>query len=224
MQSLIIPAYNEGETLCRTVAEAALLSETEIIVSDDGSTDGTAERMLDYPVRLVRSEENRGKGHAVALGAAAAKGEYLFYTDADLSYPLSAIAEARRLLEEGADIVCGRRIGDYPPLRRAASIGYRILADTLLGSTVTDIQCGFKGMRKAAAQRIFPLLQTSGFAFDAELLYLARQQGMMVAELPVRMTHSHASKVSLLQDGVTMALDLWRIRRRWRKQEVYEGR
>jgi len=225
--SLVIPAFNESEIITQTVDCASdflsrHFSSHEIIIVDDGSSDGTCERLAETDAVVVRFDRNRGKGAAVREGVMHARGDYIFFTDADLPYPLEFIVEAANLIAcMPAEVVCGRRFGRYPLERRAASYMFNRMTSLLLGINVSDVQCGIKGFSRYAAQRIFPLCRTEGFAFDSEVLFLAERFGMGIASLGVPLSHRRASTVSLSNDGADMLAELLTIRRNY-KAGAYE--
>lgn len=233
--SIIIPAYNEAERISASLAEILMFARTcpsiiEIIVVDDGSSDGTSEIVNSFreqraadsmpTVSLVRHIENKGKGAAVRTGFQAARGDIVLFSDADLSTP---ITEAPRMIDpiarQGYDIVIGSRamVGSSIELqqslfRRGAGRMFNWLVRCWTRLNVADTQCGFKAFRKHAAAPLFEMQQINGFAFDVELLFLARRAGLRMLELPVRWAHSHGSKVSMTVHTWEMAFDLCRIR------------
>lgn len=225
--SLIIPAYNEEKQILNTLVSVIEYMEEktapyEIIVVNDGSRDKTAEmaKSLEPYIRLISYEENHGKGYAVAKGVKAAEGEYIFFTDADLSYSPDYIYAGEKLLSGGAEMVIGKRDNKrsgYPLLRRQISKAYKNVAHRILPLEVEDCQCGFKGFRNSAAKRLFGDLKTEGFGFDTEILCRAQLYHMEIAQLPVVFQHKKNSKVSFM-GSVRMVKDLYRIRR-----ELFEG-
>ncbi|MDH3754574.1 MAG: glycosyltransferase family 2 protein [Acidimicrobiia bacterium] len=232
--SVVIPCFNEAD---RTPALIGALrrwqppfGSAEVILVDDGSTDGTADLLaaacddLDLDVTLLRFDQNRGKGAAVRHGVGTAQGSYVVFLDADLSVELDAIAAAiSRLDHSGADLAFGSRrhpesdVPDDQPLRR--QLGGRLvnmLTRRLGLSSSRDTQCGFKVMRRALAHDVFPRVEDNRFAFDVELLHLAEQRGYETIEVPVRWRHHDGSKVRPVRDGLGMVRALWAIRRRTR--------
>ena len=227
--SLVIPAYNEAGRLGPSLeAILAYLAQrpfaAEIIVVDDGSSDGTAdvaaralEGRADY--RVLRNEPNAGKALAVKRGLLAGRGQVLLFSDADLSTP---IAEADQLLAEldrGADVAIasrqlpGAKLAVHQPwYRELAGRTFGALNQLVLLPGIPDSQCGFKAFRREAAHALLAHQQLTGWAFDAELLYLARRLGFRIAQVPVTWINDPASKVHMLRDGLRMALDLFRIR------------
>ena len=226
--SIVIPAFNEavriGESI-QTIAEFARKCPfpTEIVVVDDGSEDGTADivrRVQLSNLRLIRNTENHGKGYSVRQGILAASGEYVLFSDADLSAPID---ELNKLLDvairDNADIVIGSRAVDRRYIERHQSKGrelggivFNLMVRILLGLQLHDTQCGFKLFKAARTRDVFEKLTTFGFGFDPELLFLANRQGLRIREIPVRWSHSEGSKVKFIRDGIRMFADLVRIR------------
>jgi dolichyl-phosphate beta-glucosyltransferase len=227
--SIVIPAYNEewrlGATLEQVLACAGERGwEAEILVVDDGSRDGTAALAAEYAarhptVRLLRNPGNRGKGYSVRHGMLEARGEWLLFTDADLSAP---IAEAEKLfaaLRAGAQVAMGSRwlasetqTLRQPLYRQLFGRLFNLLLRLLLGLRFRDTQCGFKAFTRRAARELFPRQRIERWAFDPELLYLARRLGLRVEEVPVAWAHDARSTISPLRDGLRMGWDLLRIR------------
>jgi dolichyl-phosphate beta-glucosyltransferase len=228
--SAVIPAYNEAERMPRYLPEVIEFCSTlpgggEVLVVDDGSQDGTASYVESLaataPVlRLVRQPRNMGKGAAVRRGVMEAKGDYILFADADGATP---IAEASRLLqaaEDGSDVVIGSRKIAAESVRRERSLLREFIGSTFYRITnllavpgIEDTQCGFKLFRRAAAERIFPKLHETGWAFDVEILFLAQKFGLTIEEVPVNWTAVEGSKVRP-KDAIHMVLALLRIRRR----------
>jgi dolichyl-phosphate beta-glucosyltransferase len=227
--SIVIPAFNEERRIVRAIdavtAEVQGLSrDFEVICVDDGSDDGTATEIarratLDGRVRLLRMPAHRGKGAAVRAGVLDARGELIFCLDADLSVPPPAIAAALPLLQQGADVVRGSRrcpgarvLRRQGLLRRGCGRVFAALARTCADPEATDLTCGFKGYRRAAAQAIFGRCRLSGWAFDAECAWLARRLGCRTHEIPVQWTNDPDSRVRLpaamLESGASL-LWLW---------------
>lgn len=224
--SLVIPAYNE-EAIIEDTVRAALsfmegkFSDFELIIADDGSTDETAaivKGIHDPRLSLVGYEKNRGKGAAVRQGVLSASGDYIVYTDADLAYGIEAVGElVEALLESGADAALGSRklhekgYADYPFLRLAASRSFSFITGTLTGFRY-DTQCGIKAYKAEAAKKVFLMCETEGFAFDFEVIMLAKAFGFSFTELPVMIINHRESKVRVLRDSIKMFSDLIRIR------------
>jgi glycosyltransferase involved in cell wall biosynthesis len=227
--SIIIPAYNEEGRLPATLRRIQSYLEhvdysAEVIVVDDGSSDGTADcvRALEpsFPgLQLVQNPGNRGKGYSVRHGVSRSRGRYVLFTDADLSAP---IEEADRLLahlEQGWDVAVGSRDldlrllkGPQPWLRRQAGQVFHRLVWMLFQLPIKDTQCGFKMFRRAAALRVFGCQRIDRFGFDVEVLWLARRMGYRCLETPVVWVNDESSRVSMLRDGPAMLMELLKIR------------
>jgi glycosyltransferase involved in cell wall biosynthesis len=171
-------------------------------------------------LRLVQNETNHGKGYSVRQGVLASTGEFVLFSDADLSAP---IEELPRLLDaaadQRADVVIGSRaidrslIGKHQPrFRESGGILFNVMVRLLLGLNIQDTQCGFKLFRRERVVEIFRQQTTPGFGFDPEVLFLAARRNLKIAEIPVRWNHAEGSKIRFLRDGVKMFLDLVRIR------------
>jgi dolichyl-phosphate beta-glucosyltransferase len=223
--SVVIPAYNEALRLPATLARlrAHLAGKGvpyEIVVVDDGSSDGTSEvaRAAGGAVRVLRHEPNRGKGYAVRRGMLAAAGERRLMTDADLSTPIEELAKLEAEIDGGFDVaigsraVAGARIEVHQPAyREAMGRFYNVLVQALLLPGLADTQCGFKLFTAGAAGAAFGACRLDGFSFDAEALYVARRRGLRVAEVPVVWRNDAATRVGLGAGGAAFA-DLVRIR------------
>ncbi|MDD5557601.1 MAG: glycosyltransferase family 2 protein [bacterium] len=228
--SVVIPAYNEEERLGETLERVcAYLSRQaygwEVIVVDDGSTDGTASLCRafagrDPRVRLASNPGNRGKGYSVRHGVDEARGDCILFSDADLSAP---IEDVERLLEPvlrgGFDIAIGSRAVPGADIR-IRQPWHRELMGRIFNGIVrlvalrgfSDTQCGFKLFRAAAAKDLFRRQRIERFSFDVEALYLARRLGYRVAEVPVTWSDSPSSRVRVAADPYRMFLDVLRIR------------
>jgi glycosyltransferase involved in cell wall biosynthesis len=224
--SIVLPCLDEAERLPGTLAAYLAhfppsRSEVELIVVDDGSTDGTtviADQIAaaDPRVLVVRTTHNHGKGYAVRTGIRAAQGELVVFTDADGSYGPEQLERVVAALA-AAPVAIGARLGSQagagPPLRRLASRVFNQVMRLLLGLPYTDTQCGLKGFRSDAAEAVFRRARVDGFAFDAEALLVARRLGIEVVEVPVRAEERQGSKVRLGGDALRMLGDVWRVRR-----------
>lgn len=236
--SVVIPAYNEARVIGETIQRVAAYldgRDAELIVVDDGSVDQTREVVREqqtrYPwVRLCESGANYGKGHAIKQGVLASNGRYVFYTDADLVYPIEGIEPFVAALERGSDVVIGSRSHaqtlfalnprhfSYIYQRYLIGRAFIALVNWWLGLRVSDTQCGFKGFRGEAAHAIFERTRLHDFAFDVEALYIARQLGSRVEELPVYFLYlGEQSSVELIKDSLRMLRDLAIIRRNGRR-------
>jgi len=220
--SVLIPAYNERKRIQPTLnALVGFLSTSdwdwEILVSDDGSTDGTAALVGSFAEReprvaVLRSEDNEGKGGALRRAAAVSTGEFVIYCDADLPVAAEHLPSLLAPLEQGeAELVLVSRwmaaappVRDVPLSRRLLSTIFRLLAFPVVPAGVTDSQCGFKGFRGAVARELFAELETDGFAFDLELLCRASARSLRVRELALPVQHAVGSTVRPLWDSVSV--------------------
>ncbi|MEZ6072933.1 MAG: glycosyltransferase [Pirellulales bacterium] len=191
--SLILPAWNERDALPRAIKEAdaalrAVADDYEIVVVDDGSSDGSAQCVQElastYPaLRLLRHENNQGYGAALRTGFTAARCDLIMFTDADAQFDLGELSRFV-LLAKDYDIVCGYRIDHQgPPLRRFYSRGYNQLVRLLLRTQVRDVDCAFKVFRRDVLKSLD--FTTNGFLVNAEILTLARQQEYTIVEVGV---------------------------------------
>lgn len=231
--SVVLPIYNEIAVIDRVVSELRRFAKTtpefEFVLLDDGSADGTADRieliLKATPasnIRFARMERNSGKGAAICAGLALTTGAMYCFMDGDLAYaPEHLIVLASEL--ETADVVIGsRRVGGLVdehvrPLRRLMGWTFNKLARLLLDLNYLDTQAGIKGMRREAAAAILWQLHDKGFAFDVELLYLAQRKGLTIREIPVKVSPEHVktpSSVRLFRDPLKMFKTLVDIRLR----------
>jgi glycosyltransferase involved in cell wall biosynthesis len=230
--SIVVPAYNEEQRLPASIEaiqkwlEAKRFHWVELIIVDDGSRDGTAqvvERMSkQFPaLRLLRNPGNRGKGYSVRHGMLEARGDWVLFSDADLSAPIEEFDKlygaAKR---EGAAVAIGSRALDrsligvhQSPFREYAGRFFNLLMRVLTTLPFWDTQCGFKLFRTDAAREVFRRVQLEGFGFDVEALFIARVHKFKTIEVPVRWNHCEGTKVSMFRDSINMFIDLLRVRR-----------
>ena len=223
--SVVIPAFNEARRLPRYLAEIVTYFDGrgegyEVLVADDGSTDGTAESVAAIAraheaVRVLRLDWNEGKGAAVRRGMLAARGDYRLFADADGATPIGEVKRLEAALTGGAQVALGSRALRDPSVsvmaRRHRVVAGRAFSWIVRGLAVPgirDSQCGFKAFTAAAAADLFRRLRTTGFGFDVELLLLARASGYRIVEVPVNWTDQPESKVRVLGDGPRM---LWEV-------------
>lgn len=228
--SIVIPAYNEEKRLPQTLRQVldwlalGAFSFREVIVVDDGSRDGTARVVEEFAkasacLRLVKDPGNRGKGYAVRHGMLEAKGEWILYTDADLSTPITEIEKlCRAASEKGAKVAIGSRALDrslvevhQPALRELSGRAFNLVMRAVTGLSFRDTQCGFKLFRADAAREIFSRQKQEGFSFDVEDLLIAKKLGLRAVEVPVRWANVEGTKVRLTQ-GMMSFVDLVKIR------------
>jgi dolichyl-phosphate beta-glucosyltransferase len=219
--SVVIPAYNEARRLPPTLEKVQrhLAGRPhEILVVDDGSEDGTAEKAAAAGVEVLRNDGNRGKGYSVRRGMLAARGVHRLMTDADLSTPIEELDRLLGKIDEGFDVVIASRAlpGSNVEIRqpwyrentgRLFNLCVRVLA--LPG--LQDTQCGFKLFTASAAEQAFAAARLDGFSFDVEALFVARRRGFRIAEVPVTWRNDEATRVDTFKGAVAF-VDLARIR------------
>jgi len=228
--SVIIPAYNEARRLPKTLTEIDKYLrkqsyDYEILVVNDGSRDKIAEvvRCLTPGVkhlRLIDNKENKGKGAVVRQGMLEAKGEFRLFTDADNSTSIDQLEKMWPEFEKGSDIVIGSRdvkgavLNPPQPWLRNVILGegFRLLRKIIVGLwELGDTQCGFKCFTKKAAENIFPKCKIDRFAFDPEILVIAKKLGYKIKEISVYWKNDPESKVKF-KSMIKMLIDLFKIR------------
>ena len=225
--SLVIPAYNEANRLgagferLRATLEIMGTDSTEVIIVDDGSSDDTARVAAAVyghlpHTQFVRQPQNRGKGAAVRLGLAIANGDFVIATDADMAIRPAHFPDFVQRLREVA-VVPGSRVKDR-------HIRYDSIARTVAGSTfnrfvrhyartsLRDTQCGAKGFQRGPGRLLGLLGLIDGFAYDAEMFYLANRLSITVEPLSVTWDDVRGSSVSLGRDSLTMLRDIRALR------------
>lgn len=227
--SLVIPAYNEERRIAESLKRILQFLEaqhytSEVIIVDDGSQDQTVEVVRKIgqgrdQVRIWQNGRNLGKGGAVRSAMIQARGEYLFFTDADLSVPIETISPFLTKLQEGFDLAIGTRAKPgaivevhQPIYREFMGKIYTFLSNLILGLNISDFTCGWKGFCRKVAIDLFSQQRLTGWSFDSELLFLAKLKNYSVIEIPVMWRNDRATKVRLWRDVVTSFLDLIRIR------------
>jgi dolichyl-phosphate beta-glucosyltransferase len=228
--SVVIPAYNEETRLGDSLATICdYLSKQqrafEVLVVDDGSSDDTVSRALDYSdfgVRVISLGRNQGKGAALRRGVMESRGARILISDADCSTPISDLEVLWPHLEKaplvyGSRSVAGAHLSRRQPFYRELMGKTFNLIIRLAGVRgLKDTQCGFKLLDGRVARQLFALMTTPGFAFDVELAWLAQRFGYEVAEVGVTWENSPASKVRVFRDPPKMVLEILRFRRRHR--------
>lgn len=228
--SVVVPAYNEEKRIAVSLPViwntlAARFSRFEILVVDDGSSDRTSEKVMEFgdsghpEVRVIRYGANRGKGYAVRTGMLAAQGEIVLFSDADLSTPMEELDKLKKVLDEGYDLAIGSRALKESQIELRQPF-YRVLMGKTFNKIVQlmalpgvwDSQCGFKIFKRAAAKELFGSSRIDGFSFDVEILFLARKRGMVFREVPVRWINSPESKVSPISHSLQMLKDMFVMR------------
>ena len=224
----MLPVYNEERRLAHLFGALIPVAESlgrsfEVVCVDDGSRDRSLEMLRDAALRdprlrIERLPENRGKGAAVRHGMLAARGELLIFMDVDLSTELSATVPVLAALEDGCPIVFGQRHSDashitrhQPRMREFLGRVFRWGSNRLLASEDYDFTCGFKGFRADAARQVFTRSRIDRWAFDVELVVIARALGLRIGQVPVVWQHFEGSKVRLGSAVVSSFRDLLRI-------------
>ena len=228
--TVVVPAYNEEKRLGATLKRMLTYFDEqgdpfEIIVVDDGSTDGTASLVETISscrkeVQLISYHPNHGKGYAVRQGMLAGRGERLLLSDADLATPIEEVEKLSAKLNAGYDIAIGSRdvkgselIKHQSWLRETGGKTFNRMVQLIAVPGIHDTQCGFKLFTRSSAQAIFSRCTVEHFAFDVEVLYIAiRIFGYRVAETPIRWAHQEGSSVVFWRDALRMAKTLFRIR------------
>ena len=226
--SIVIPAFNEEVRIAESLRRIETFTRrmpwtSEVLVVDDGSLDETAAIVSGTQVpglRLIRSETNRGKGHSVKIGVLAAAGEFVIFSDADLSAPIDELEKLLTAAKtQAADVVIGSRAIDRSYIEKHQSRGrevggmvFNLMVRIFLGLRIHDTQCGFKLFRREKILPVFEKMTIAGFGFDPELLFLASRAQLKILEVPVRWSHVEGSKIRFMRDSIRMFSDLIRIR------------
>lgn len=228
--SIVIPAYNEehriGGTLSKIHDFLSKQSYTfEVILVDDGSIDNTvdvAKRSFLYKenkLNILENGNNMGKGFSVRNGISASSGEYILFTDADMSTPIEEIDKLFSVVSESYDIAIGSRaLKDsnvklhQPWFRETMGRTFNVLVKLFLMKDINDTQCGFKLFRCGVAKKLASEFKINGFSFDVEMLYLALKKGYKIKEVPIAWLNSPKSKVNPLVDSTKMFFDLIKIK------------
>lgn len=229
--SIVIPAYNEsrrlGPTLRRVVDYLRQKNVPyEVLVVDDGSSDDTSEVARQYEaegVRVLRQEVNRGKGAVLKVGVLASRGKEVLLVDADLSTPIEDLEKLQPRLADAQVVLGSRAVADsdilqhQPFYRETMGRIFNLIVQIMGVRGLRDTQCGFKLLQGDVARRLFAELQIERFAYDVELVWLARRHGYRVVEVGVRWADSPASKVNPLTDSMRMFWDVMALRWRHRR-------
>lgn len=230
--TILVPSYNESTIISESLKEIdnflkSKKYSSEIVVVDDGSKDNSKLIINNLKLKgeiknlkLVEYNENRGKGGALKEGILHCKGKYIIFTDVDLSVPIESVNEFLDELEKGeSDVVIGTRkiksakvLVHQPWLRENLGKGFTFITRILTGVVVSDFTCGFKGFTKESAKKIFGKSLLSRWAYDAEILYLAKKFGYKIKELPVTWTNRKDTRVKLWNAVVTSLGDLFQLK------------
>ena len=225
--SLIIPAYNEGSRLPTTLPQVIAFVESqayasEVIVVNNNSSDNTAAIVQEFAAQLpfvrLLDEPIQGKGAAVRTGILAARGDYLFIADADLSMPITEVNKFLPPQLSQYDVAIASR--EVPGAVRYNEPEYRHLMGRVFNFIVKilavrgfqDTQCGFKSFRRAAALDVFASQTINGWAFDVEVLFIAQTRGYKIVEVPIHWHYRANSRVNPIRDSIEMFSEVLKIR------------
>lgn len=231
--SIILPCYNESKILKENITkiieylQSISFTSYELVVVNDGSKDFTLDKIIEvkelYPelIKVVHYKDNKGKGYAVKKGILEANGKYILFMDMDLSTDLSAIKDCLDLTkkEEVSIIIGSRRLKESNLvvsqgfLRKFIGNSCKIYTNLKLGLKIKDTQCGFKFFEKNIAKKIANKEIIHRWAFDAEMLYIAKLNHINIKEIPVKWTNDKDSKVSPFDASINFILDLSKIKK-----------
>ena len=218
--SIVIPAYNEEKRLPSALKKIKEYLEgkdweSEIIVVDDGSLDKTALLAEKEGAKVLRNEKNMGKGYSVRKGILESRGDFIFFTDADLSTPIEETERFLNWLKNGYDMVIGSRDHPEAKILKRQSWGrekmgkiFNLIVRILFHLPYRDTQCGFKGFRREVAYILFRNLKTMGFAFDVEIILKARTLGFKIKELGVTWINSPQTTVKIFSAPIRMLKEI----------------
>jgi dolichyl-phosphate beta-glucosyltransferase len=226
--TIVVPAYNEEGRLPTTLPQVVAFAESqnypvEILVVDNASTDRTAdiarEIAAEHPIVSLLYQPIQGKGAAVRKGMLEGQGEYVFMADADLAMPIEEVSKFMPPTLSNYDVAIASR--EVPGAVRYNEPGYRhlmgrvfnLLVRLLAVPGIQDTQCGFKCFRREVAQDVLSVQKIDGWAFDVELLHIARQRGYRIVEVPINWYYGEGSRVSPVRDSWNMLREVLRIRR-----------
>jgi dolichyl-phosphate beta-glucosyltransferase len=235
--TIIIPIYNEENRIEKSIKVLKKgfnfngVELKKVIFVDDGSNDeikkilrnAQLKRNLKTSYQLISYKKNRGRGHAVKIGAQFAKTDYVLYMDADFSIPLNNLNKFIPYMEDGYDVISGSKkmpksIAKLPRgfVRNIIGYGHSLIASILLGVFYWDFQGGFKIFSKKYIKEVFPMLRIDRWGFDMEVLFLAKKMGFKTKELPIVWSHvDKDSKVKLARDIVKSLKDMFEIQVNW---------
>jgi len=232
--SVIIPAYNEAGRIKDSLNRIREYLRTkpisfEIIVVDDGSKDETGKLVQEMiaefsELKLIHLPINQGKGFAVRTGMMEAKGRLVLMSDADLSTPIEELEKLVQAIEQGADVAVGSRRAKGAVLlkhqswfRQNIGLAFGFFTRMIVPTGVLDTQCGFKCFKREASKKLFSLQKSTGFAFDLEILALAKKLGFGIKEVPIKWKNSESSKVkpfrhlpAVVKEVIKIRINLWR--------------
>ena len=237
--SIIIPAYNEEKRVGNTLKTIITflkkekdIKNYEVIVVDDHSNDKTKEvvekikaetEQTEKELRIITNKENKGKGYSVKRGVLNAHYEHILFSDADLSTPIEELNAFIPELKENDLIIASRNLKasqieiQQPLFRSTLGKIFPAIVNLFLIKNIKDTQCGFKLFTRKAAKVIFPRQTLNEFAFDAELLFIARKHNLKIKELPVVWRNAEGSTVHPIKDSLKMMKDILKIKKNERE-------
>jgi dolichyl-phosphate beta-glucosyltransferase len=229
--SVVIPAYNESANIERSLSAILYYLnhknyDFEVIVVNDGSKDDTLELAKKFlpEIKIIENPGNKGKGYTVKNGILNANKENILFLDADLATPIEEIEKALKYIDDYPIVIGSRNLKDsviltaQPFYRQLMGKTFALLARVIAGIKVKDSQCGFKMMKREAAQKIFPKITINGWCFDVELLFLAQLKNYKIKEIPVRWIDNAATtKIKPFKSSLEMLRDLLKVRSNYRK-------
>ena len=229
MISLIIPAFNEELRIGKSLEQIfrfcnAQALPFEVIVVDDGSSDDTVPFIRKTfgnraELKIIQQPQQRGKGAAVRKGILQARGDYVFFSDADLSVPIETLSVFLIELQNLCDVAIGSRRAPgakievhQPFMRETMGRIFTSLSNFVLGTRYFDVTCGFKGFKREVARDLFSRQRLRNWSFDSEILLIARLKQYRVAEIPVHWRNEQGTKVRVWKDAAVSFLGLLQIR------------
>ncbi|MHC1773043.1 MAG: dolichyl-phosphate beta-glucosyltransferase [Flexilinea sp.] len=228
--SIILPAYNEEERLPECMEKVAQFVAdqkfpVEVLIIENGSRDNTLELAKKFTEEFswlrVFKEDKPGKGRAVRRGMLESRGQYRFFADVDFSMPIEEISHFLPPFLSGYDIAIGSREGkgairyNEPAFRHITGRVFNWVVRIMAVHGVQDTQCGFKCFSAEAATKLFSVQLLDGWAFDAEVLFIAQHYGFKILEVPVRWYYDGHSKISVIRDSWKMFKELLQIRKNY---------
>lgn len=228
--SVIVPVYKEDYSIEDRIKKIHSylkdnFSDFEIIIVNDNSRDNTYNILLKLSseishLKVLENDTNRGKGYSIKKGVLSANSSYILFSDADLSTPISEFDRFIDYFKQDIDIVIGSRalkgsqiLKSQSFLRRNMGKIFNLLVQLFFLRGIKDTQCGFKCFRKEVAWELFKRQTIGGFAFDVEILYIAKLFGYSVKEIPVKWINVDKTRVSLIKDSFKMLFDLFLIKK-----------
>lgn len=224
--SIIIPVYNEETRISHIIKVGNYLAKqkfiSELIVVDDGSTDATKKKLVEYqkscPLSIISYKTNRGKGFAVKTGMLKSRGEYRLFSDIDLSVPIETIGKFIKAKDK-ADLLLGTRRQKNSQILVHQSIVrenlgrlFTTLSQWVTGTSISDFTCGFKWFNQKAAKAIFSRTRIDGWGCDSEIVFIASRLGLKISEFPVTWKNDPQTKVRIPGDIIRSLRELVEIR------------